>query len=227
MTPELPETPNKYCPQCEKLTRFCFCPSIKRVLNSVSVIILQHPQEPKEPLSTARLTNLALTQCTLVRALSRPNLRVAAKGLPKAESLTFDPKKWLVLYLGSKSESGKAPSGPGLVLVNKKSTPLDKAETALILKGIEGIVALDGTWSQSKALWWRNPWLLKLQRAYLVPKRPSAYGKQRKEPRPECLSTIESIAETLTFLNEPPEVEANLREVFDRLLAGFKKSQPA
>ena len=42
---------------------------------------------------------------------------------------------------------------------------------------------LDGTWSQAKALWWRNAWMLKCQRVILGPKRPSRYGKLRKEPR--------------------------------------------
>jgi type I site-specific restriction-modification system R (restriction) subunit len=48
-------------------------------------------------------------------------------------------------------------------------------------------VLLDGTWSQAKALWWRNAWMLKCQRVILGPKRPSAYGKLRKEPRQDGL----------------------------------------
>ena len=63
-----------------------------------------------------------------------------------------------------------------------------------ILKDIEGIVLLDGTWSQAKALWWRNAWMLKCQRVILGPAQPSRYGKLRKEPRGDGLSTIEAAA---------------------------------
>ena len=47
---------------------------------------------------------------------------------------------------------------------------------------------LDGTWSQAKALWWRNAWMLKCQRVILGPAQPSRYGKLRKEPRGDGLS---------------------------------------
>ena len=57
--------------------------------------------------------------------------------------------------------------------------------SARILGDIEGIVLLDGTWSQAKALWWRNAWMLKCQRVILGPKRPSRYGQAppRAAPR--------------------------------------------
>ena len=61
-----------------------------------------------------------------------------------------------------------------------------------VLRGLEGIVLLDGTWSQAKTLWWRNPWLLKLQRLVLNPPAPARLGRLRREPRPEALSTLEA-----------------------------------
>jgi len=51
------------------------------------------------------------------------------------------------------------------------------------LPGIAGIVVLDGSWSQAKTLWWRNPWVLKARRIVLAPGRPSRYGALRREPR--------------------------------------------
>jgi DTW domain-containing protein YfiP len=87
---------------------------------------------------------------------------------------------------------------------------------------LEGIVALDGTWAQAKTLWWRNAWLLKLKRLVLHPSRPSMYGKLRKEPRRECLSTIESVAEALDGLGEDPSVGEALRGHFAELLRKFQ-----
>lgn len=40
----------------------------------------------------------------------------------------------------------------------------------------------------------RNAWMLKCKRVVLAPKRPSRYGKLRREPRNDGLSTIEAAA---------------------------------
>jgi hypothetical protein len=71
-------------------------------------------------------------------------------------------------------------------------------------------------------MWWRNAWLLKLKRLVLNPLRPSLYGKLRKEPRRESLSTIESIAETLEALGEDPKVSETLRAHFGELLKKYQ-----
>ena len=73
------------------------------------------------------------------------------------------------------------------------------------------MVVLDGTWTQAKALWWRNPWLLKLDRIVVQPKEPSIYGKLRKEPRAGFVSTLEAVADALAAHGEREEVSAALR----------------
>src|SRR5690606_15959193 len=78
------------------------------------------------------------------------------------------------------------------------------------------------TWSQAKALWWRNPWFLKLKRAILIPRSKSLYGELRREPRGECLSTIESIAQSLTHLGEDPSLESELTDYFQKLLSSYR-----
>ena len=107
------------------------------------------------------------------------------------------------------------------MLVNKKGEPVDHQGAAL--RDIEGIVLLDGTWSQAKALWWRNAWMLKCRRIVLAPKRPSRYGKLRKEPRREGLSTLEAAALLLARLEQRPEIETALHASFDRLLARYRE----
>src|SRR5262249_47591779 len=92
---------------------------------------------------------------------------------------------------------------------------------------IEGIILLDGTWSQAKALWWRNAWMLKCKRVVLGPKRPSRYGKLRREPRSDGLSTIEAAAMLLARLEGKPEIAAAANARFERLLARYRKARPA
>jgi DTW domain-containing protein YfiP len=85
-------------------------------------------------------------------------------------------------------------------------------------ESLEGIVVLDGTWSKAKTLWWRNPWLTKLNRLSITPKAPSIYGSLRAEPRREYVSTLESVAAALTSCGEPPEIEASLARIFRTLV---------
>lgn len=185
---------------------------VERRSNRIEVLILQHPQEPDKALGTAPLC---------VRALERARLRVGLSwsSLSKAYGGEALPSEWGVLYLGAK---GKKYPNPVNVL-DKKLEPVFPPPP------LKGIVILDGTWSQAKTLWWRNAWLLKLKRIVLQPEKASLYGKLRKEPRKEALSTIESAALCLGAL-EDKALESHLIDVFQRMLNLYKeglKSPPA
>ena len=84
---------------------------------------------------------------------------------------------------------------------------------------------LDGTWSQAKALWWRNPWMLKCQRVILGPSRPSRYGKLRREPRRDGLSTIEAAAMVLSRLEGRDDIADTLNASFERMLKRYREVQ--
>jgi DTW domain-containing protein len=90
------------------------------------------------------------------------------------------------------------------------------------LAAINGIIVLDGSWSQAKTMWWRNPWVLKCRRLALNPKQPSRYGKLRREPRREGLSTLEAAALALARLGRQPEIETTLGLSFARLLSAYR-----
>lgn len=203
------------CPVCEKFEPLCICAHIKPVQTRTSVLILQHPQEPDKALGTARMTHLMLPNSSLKVGLSWPNLKAA---LGKEAT----PKQWLALHLGSVRTSA-LPRGEELIAVNKKGVPLE--EQREVLSAIRGIVILDGTWSQAKALWWRNAWLLKLQRAVLNPSAPSLYQRLRREPRRECISTIESVAVALSVLERQPGLKDDLLVPLRALLEKAKAKQ--
>ena len=176
--------------------------------NRLFVLILQHPREKKEPLATAALIRDALSRAALVVGLSWPNL-TCALGSPA------DPRRWAVLYLGS---ARPAAFGPGreVIAVDRRGEPA--ADQEALLRGLDGVVLLDGSWSEAKTLWWRNPWLLKLRRIVLNPSGPSRYGRLRREPRRAALSTIEAAALVLRYLDGGPEAEAALLTALDGLI---------
>ncbi len=212
--PTAPEIPEEVvvCPNCQKPLALCMCEGLVPMANKVGVLILQYPQEQDVDLGTARLTALYLKNAVMKVGLSWPNLA-------KALGRDADPKKWAVLYLGSASAATEAP-GQDVVLVDKKGKALSDQQS--MLRGIEGIIVLDGTWSQAKAIWWRNAWLLKCRRIILGPKRPSRYGKLRKEPRKDGLATIEAVGLLLGKLENKPELESTLSAGFERLLSKYR-----
>jgi DTW domain-containing protein YfiP len=192
------------------------CEGITPFDNKLSLLILQHPQEQDRELGTARLTVLHFKDALLKIGLSWPSL-TRILGHPA------DPQRWAILYLGSVKAAAVLPDRD-IVVVNKKGTAVDRQDSALT--EIEGIIVLDGTWSQAKALWWRNGWMLKCKRIVLGPKRPSRYGRLRREPRSDGLSTLEAAAMLLARLESKPEIETALHASFERLLARYRELHP-
>ena len=198
------------CPKCLKTPTLCVCQWITPIKLKTKVLILQHPQEPDKDLGSAQMAHLCLEGSKLKVGLSWASLK-------KVLGNDANPKEWLVLFLGTaKVKAGLTDWKSPLVLVDKKGNPLE--EQKRLLRGIKGLVVLDGNWSQAKTLWWRNPWMLKLQRGVLLPKEKSLYGRLRREPRRESLSTIESIALALSVLEPANKLQDPLLEPFKNLL---------
>jgi len=182
----------------------------------VFVLMLQHPQEQDRDLGTARLAFLHFKNAAFKVGLSWPNL---AKALGRPVG---DPKRWGVLYLGPAILPPEA-LGRDIVVLDRKGALDPDQDKAL--GELEGIVLLDGTWSQAKALWWRNAWLLKLRRVVLNPKAPSRYGKLRKEPRRESVSTLEATAIVMSRLEAQPGLQTRMVACFDTLLQRYRDSK--
>lgn len=182
-----------------------------RIDNRLSLLVLQHPQEKTEALATVPLLEAGLANMRKAVGLSWPNLA-------KALGEEGDPREWGVLYLGS-----AAPGDAPVTAVDAKGKKLPDQG---VLDDLKGIIALDGTWSQAKSLWWRNPWLLKCRRLVLNPPFVSRYGRLRREPRRESLSTLESAGFALASLEGRPEILERLLAAFETLLQQHKPAKP-
>ena len=209
MEPEVASAAGVECERCGKPLALCICDTIVPFDNRIQVLILQDPQEQDRALGTAGLTLKHFRHANLKVGLSWPSLT-------KLLGRPADPHRWAILYLGSAKAAALAP-GREVVLLNRKGEPEPNQDA--LLRDIEGIVLLDGNWSQAKALWWRNPWMLKCRRVILGPTRPSRYGRLRREPRRDSLSTIEAAAMLVSRLENRPEIEAALTASFEKMLA--------
>lgn len=213
--PAAPKTPE--CARCGKPASLCICDTVEPIAVRTRLLILQHPQEQDKTLGTARLAAHHVEGARFRVGLSWPSLA-------KALGEPADPKRWAVLYLGSIAPED-FPEGAEIAVFDKDGKAVADQRNALA--AIDGVIVLDGTWSQAKTLWWRNPWLLKGRRVALDPARPSFYGQIRKEPRREGLSTIEATAVLLARLEGRPEIETALKDTFKRMLARFRFARSA
>lgn len=200
--------PPETCAACGKPPGTCVCDRVKKCPTRLRVVILQHPREEDALLGTAGLITTSLPKAELRTGLSWSSLDQAT-GTRGA-----DRSRWAVLAVAKL---------PAAVPPERRAEPVllmdrDGRLRDLAKPGLDGILVLDGTWSQAKTLWWRNAWLLKLPRLVLNPREPSMYGRLRKEPRREWVSTLEAVADVLPALGEPEEVRTNLRRLLRTLL---------
>lgn len=188
------------CGDCGKPKDICVCDRITPFETKLRLLVLQHPQEGNLDLTTVPI---------LARSLPRMTVKVGLSWSSLAHALGDEVEngRWAVIYPTKLSEDVPPELRAANVLVLDKKGRLREDDAP----PLEGLVVLDGTWSQAKTLWWRNPWLLKLARIVLNPREPSIYGKVRKEPRREYVSTLEAVADVLPALGESEEVRSALR----------------
>ncbi|MEA2753969.1 MAG: tRNA-uridine aminocarboxypropyltransferase, partial [Aliidongia sp.] len=176
----------------------------------IEIVILQHPQEQDRDLGTAGLALRHFIKGRLAIGLSWPNLA-------KLVGRPVEPRRWGVLYLGPARPAADAHP---IRLLDRNGAILPDQDRALT--ELEGVILLDGSWSQAKALWWRNAWMLKLRRIVLNTGKPSRYGKLRQEPRPDSVSTLEALGFLIARLEHRPEIETCMLASFDAMLQKYR-----
>lgn len=165
----------------------------------LEIVILQHPQEKSKDLATAPIVTETLARAQIKVGLSWPNLS-------KVLGRQADPKKWGVLFVGSQASA-------------QKVRPLPRNLS------LDGVIVLDGNWAQAKTMWWRNAWLLKLHRIVLTPTQPSLYNQIRREPRRECLSTLEAVESAMRQLGNTQD-QAGAEALHENFLKFLDQKNP-
>jgi DTW domain-containing protein YfiP len=159
------------CGRCGRPQVGCYCSAVTPVETRTRVLLLQHPREHGKAVNTARIAALALPAATL-------HVGVDFSRLDAVSAVLDDPSRPAILLY----------PGPGV---------RDLAEDPPV--GPVTLVVIDGTWHQARALIRKNPRIAALPRYAFQPPAPSQY-RIRKEPTPECVSTIEALAYALPLL---------------------------
>jgi DTW domain-containing protein YfiP len=180
------------CLRCLRATSVCLCSEVDPIELDFDLVILQHPRERRHTVASGRLTYLCFKNAHLVHGAEfGDNERVNA--------LIDEPSNYcVVLYPGPRSQDvvdGWAPP-PGKRLV---------------------VFVIDGTWAAATGMLRDSPNLAALDQIRFNPIRKSEYGF-RKQPRAECLSTLEAVHDLLEVLR--PRLErGGLLRIFRQMVS--------
>ncbi len=142
-----------FCYRCWRARILCLCNHVKVVDNPVEVLFLQHPNERKVPMNTARLAHLSLSRSRLVHGVCFDEVRAVRDLLAHRERV-------------------------GLLFPSPQAKELRDAPPDL-----ETLVVVDGTWREAKKMIWLSPVLNEFPHYAFVPDKPSNYRirKEPKE----------------------------------------------
>ncbi len=163
------------CQRCLRPHAACLCTALPAtaIANRWPVHILQHTQERKHALNTARIAVLGLQQCVLHAVTDEPVETV----LPPELLATL--AKALLIYPAADSAD-----------VSQLATE-EVAGRPLLL--------LDASWRKSRRLLLASPWLQQLPTISVALPTPSRY-RIRREPQPGYSSSLEALLYVLGTL---------------------------
>ena len=178
------------CGRCQRPRSHCLCALIPQLQSRTRVLILQHPEESRHALNTARLAALGLVN---------GELQVGEQFADLASWLADPAYQACLLFPGDDAQP-------------VATVAASASERPLLL------VVPDGTWRKARKLLYLNPLLAALPRVCLPTGLESRY-RLRKAPMAGALSTLEAIVVALEAL-EAPQSFAALLQPFEALIDG-------
>jgi DTW domain-containing protein YfiP len=185
------------CHACRRPRALCYCPLIAPFASEPRFVILSQPREAKHRFGTGRMAHLCLSNSLLLEGVdfsrdARVNRQLG------------DPGVFPVLLFPSRNSINLTRQSP--------------AERAALLGGRRSVVfVLDGTWKSVRKMIRLSRNVASLLAVCFEPPSPSSY-RIRRQPRPDCYSTIEAIHHLLDLLT--PAGDAS--QAHDNLLAVFR-----
>ncbi|MDX9898453.1 MAG: tRNA-uridine aminocarboxypropyltransferase [Spirochaetia bacterium] len=168
----------EFCWNCRRPASLCLCPTESPMITKTRIVLLMHPMEWKrERCATGRLTCLNLENSEIIPGLSFEHN-------PRYRALVDNPANYPVLLYPGKNAYD----------LSTGDFPADRLGTRQLV-----IFLIDSTWSCARVILRESPCLLTLQCVKFTPSSPSQFVIKR-QPAPNCLSTIEATHELLLAL---------------------------
>lgn len=190
------------CSQCNQPQFSCYCQHVQRFDPKIKFVILIHPIEVRRRIATGRMASLCLEKSELIVGQDySENQRV--------DGILRDPTLHpIILYPGRRSVNLSMPRG-------------DQAAPLFGSGKVPTVFVIDGTWATARKTMYQSQNLKNLQQVCFTPPGPSQF-RVRKQPAPECYSTIEAIHHSIELLGRHVGFDVRERE-HDRLLYVFDK----
>lgn len=186
------------CKTCAQPNFSCYCEHVNKFNSKIKFIILIHPIEAKRRIATGRMSHLCLENSELIEGQDYSyNDRVN-------EILDNPINQPFILYPGRQS----------LDISNSQQTFFEKGKNPVLF-------VIDGTWATARKTMRLSQNLKSIQRICFTPPGPSQF-RVRKQPAPNCYSTIEAIHHSIELLGAQAGFETQTRE-HDKLLYVFDK----
>ena len=184
------------CIHCNFALNTCICSAITNINNKVTVIILQHPSEEKIAKNTAKLLNLCLTDCQIIKGENNDDFSIL-KTLPVSSTVLLYP--------------------------NENAINLDDNAEQASINNITHLIVVDGTWKKAYKILQLTP-LLNQFKTVSFKQLPKNRYAIRKAPRADSLSTLEAVAHSLLLIEQLDP--APLYNVLDELIQKQTQHMP-
>jgi DTW domain-containing protein YfiP len=168
------------CPRCRRPRSDCYCSVISPFESEPRFIILSQPREAKHRLGTGRMAHLCLANSALFEG-------VDFSDDDRVNRVINDPANYPILLHLSRFS------------INLSRLTWSERQTLIPSDRKVVIFVLDGTWKSVRKMIRLSKNLARLPMVCFEPPTPSAY-RIRREPRPQCYSTIEAIHQVIDLL---------------------------
>lgn len=188
------------CTQCLQPQITCYCHQLKPFDPQIDFVILIHPLEVRRRIATGRMAHLCLKNSHLIHGHD------FTKNEMVNDLLRDESRQSVILY-------------PGRDSVNL-TTNSSKTQEFTIAKGKRlTIFVIDGTWMTAKKMMKHSKNLAVLPQICFTPQKLSQFHV-RKQPHPNCYSTIEAVHHIIELLGPRLGLAAENRH-HDSLLSVF------
>ncbi|WP_211824330.1 tRNA-uridine aminocarboxypropyltransferase [Kistimonas asteriae] len=181
------------CPRCGRPESVCYCHDLIAYQAPVDLLILQHPDESRHALNTARIVTLSVGNAEILVGED------------------FSSDTYLMERLNDPG------CQPWLLFPKEGAVPLNTVVNAGSGDRKPLFILLDATWRKARKIYYLSTCLHTLPAVQITTDKLSAY-RIRKVPAPGYLSTVEAAVDVLRAFDHDQFACDSMLAAFDRLI---------
>jgi DTW domain-containing protein YfiP len=192
------------CGQCRQPGWSCYCSHVLKFNPQIKFVILTHPMEMRRRIATGLMSHLCLENSEWL-------IGQDYSASERIEELLNNPElQPMVLY-------------PGRLSVNLSEMSAGQRSEIFLIEKTPLVFVIDGTWATARKTMRLSKNLIMLPRVCFTPAKASRF-RVRKQPRANCLSTIEAIHHFIELMGTRPRFDLSARthdglmRVFDAMV---------